>query len=85
LSDGCIDVVTLDSKIGVLKTFYSFVNDFASGDYIHNSKEFVKYRKVKAFCLKPKSGTIVCDGEILGHYPLILCENHRGLFKVLSE
>ena len=66
-----------------MKMFYSFTHDFASGDYIENVKEFVKYRKVKSFCLKPKSGTIVCDGEILGSSPLVLCENHKGLLKIL--
>eukprot|EP01080_Neovahlkampfia_damariscottae_P001426 gene1426-12045_t len=82
-SDGCIDIVTIDKNIGMMKMFYSFINDFATGEYVENVKEHVKYRKVKTFCLKAKSGTIVCDGEILGTCPMVLCENHKGMLKVL--
>ncbi|KPM44852.1 hypothetical protein AK830_g1721 [Neonectria ditissima] len=84
ISDGCMDLVTIDGDLPPLTALKVFL-DVESGKFFDNSH--VTYKKITAYRIIPrnqKEGYISIDGEKLSFGPF-QAEIHQGLGRVISK
>lgn len=82
-SEGMIDVVSIDAKIGRVASLKMMT---AAVDGSHYDMDCVKYQKVLGYRLIPhgKTGYISIDGESISYEPF-QAESHRGLGRTFTR